>query len=47
MKLVWNLIGWAIRIAIVLAGTVAVMEVADLLREQKRCQYLVDEDFND
>lgn len=47
MKLVWKLVGWAIKAAIVLAGVVAVMETVDLLRERERCHYLVDEDFDD
>lgn len=47
MKLVWKLVEWAIKAAIVIAGVVAVMEVVDLLRERERCHYLVDEDFND
>lgn len=48
MKLVWNLVGWAIKAAILIAGVVAAMETVDLVREQRgRCHYLVDEDFND
>lgn len=47
MKLVWKLIGWIMGAAITIAGVVAAMELADLLRERERCHYLVDEDFDD
>lgn len=47
MKLVWKLIGWIVKAALVIAGVVAAMEMVDLLRERERCHYLVDEDFDD
>lgn len=47
MKLVWKLVGWAVKVAVIVAGVVAAMELIDLLKERERCHYLVDEDFND
>lgn len=47
MKLVWKLVGWAVKAAILIAGVVAAMEIVDLLKERERCHYLVNEDFDD
>ena len=47
MKLIWKLVGWMVGAAVIIAGVVAAMELADLLLERERCHYLVNEDFDD
>jgi len=47
MKVIWKLVGWIVKAAVLAAGIVVAMETVDFLQGRERCHYLVDEDFED
>lgn len=47
MKVIWKLVGWIVKVAVLAAGVVVAVEAVDFLQERERCHYLVNEDFDD
>lgn len=47
MKVIWKLVEWAAKLAVLAAGVVVAFEAADRVRDRERTRYLVDEDFCD
>lgn len=47
MKLIWKLVEWSVKLAVLAAGFVIAFEVTDRVRDREKARYLVDEDFTD